>query len=220
MSLIVYYHPLSSYSWKVLIALYEKGLTFDARIIDDKHPDNCGEWAGLWPMLRFPVLRDESHDRTIPETTTIIEYLDVHHPGDWRAIPADPDLAIEARILDRLFDNYVMSPTSTVVFNAVRPEGAAKDEYGIAQAKAALPRAYDMLEARLAGRTWAAGEAFTLADCAALPSLFYADWIVPFRASHPVLAAYLARLEARPSIAQVLADKDPYWTMFPFSGSR
>lgn len=217
MSLIVYYHPLSSYSWKVLIPLYEKATDFDGRIIDDRHPENCGAWAALWPMLRFPVLRDTARDTTIPETTTIIEYLDLHYPGAWRAIPGDADTAIEARVLDRIFDNYVMTPMSTAVFNQIRPEDA-RDPHGVRQAADMLRRAYDLLETRLAGRTWAAGDAFTLADCAAAPSLFYADRIVPFRQSHPALATYLSRLEARPSFARVLEEKEPYWPNFPFAG--
>jgi glutathione S-transferase len=216
MNPILYYHPLSSYSWKVLIALYEKDVAFDGRIIDEQHPENCGEWAALWPLLRFPLLRDDERDVTVPETSTIIEYLDLHHPGEWQAIPTEPGVAIEARVMDRLFDNYVMTPMGTVVFNKIRPEGQ-HDDYGVDQAKAALSLSYDLLETRLADRQWAAGAAFTLADCAAVPSLFYADRIVPFRRSHPVLGAYLARLEARPSFARVLQEKEPYWQMFPFA---
>jgi glutathione S-transferase len=216
MSLILYYHPLSSYSWKPLIPLYENGTPFDGRIIDQDHPENCGEWIASWPLQRFPVLRDEERGVTIVEASVIVEYLGIHYPGPFAPVPADPDTALEVRTLDRLFDNYVMSSMQAYIYNKIRPEGM-QDDYGLEQAKALLARTYDLLEGRLAGRTWAAGEAFSLADCAAGPSLFYADKVQPFRGSHPVLGAYLDRLEARPSFARVLAEKEPYWQMFPFA---
>lgn len=210
----LYYHPLSSYSWKVLIALYENGTAFTPRSLED--PDAAAQWATLWPIARFPLLRDG--DRTIAEASVIIEYLGQHHSGPFIPIPADPDAAIEARMMDRLFDNYVMNALQTAVFDRVRPEGTNRDPHGVAQAKALLARAYDLIEARIAGRTWAAGERFTLADCAALPALFYADYWLPFRATHPNLAAYIARLEARPSIVRVLEEKQPFFHNFPFAG--
>lgn len=216
MSLKLYYHPLSSYSWKALIALYENGTPFDGRIIDQDHPDHIVEWMALWPLQQFPVLRDEARDVTVVESSVIIEYLGVHYPGAFAPVPADADAAIEVRTLDRVFDNYVMTSMQAFVNNKLRPEDA-RDAIGEEKAGKTLATTYAMLEARLAGRTWAAGEAFSLADCAAAPSLFYADKIVPFRGSHPVLGRYLDRLEARPSFARALADKEPYWHMFPFA---
>jgi glutathione S-transferase len=216
MSLKLYYHPLSSYSWKALIALYEIGTPFDGRILDQDHRDHITEWAALWPLQQFPVLRDEARDVTVVETSVIIEYLSIHYPGTFAPVPTDADVAIEVRTLDRIFDNYIMTSMQAFVSNKLRPEGA-RDAMGEEKAGKMLATTYDMLEVRLAGRTWAAGEAFSLADCAAAPSLFYADKIVPFRGSHPVLGRYLDRLEARPSFAKALADKEPYWQMFPFA---
>lgn len=214
MTLRLYYHPLSSYCWKVLIALYEKDIPFEGRMLEE--PGVATEWLALWPIGRFPVLRDEARDATVAEASIIVEYLGLHHPGGFAPIPADADSALEARLMDRLFDNYVMTPMQAIVADRLRPDDA-RDPHGVAQAVASLGKAYALLEGRLAGRDWAAGDALTLADCAALPALFYADRIVPFRATHLVLAAYLARLEARPSIARVLAEKDPWWSYFPFA---
>ena len=216
MTLKLYYHPLSSYSWKALIALYENDTPFDGRIIDQDHPEHIEEWAALWPLLQFPVLRDEARDVTVVETSVIIEYLGLHYPGAFVPVPSDAEAAIEVRTLDRIFDNYIMTSMQAFVNNKLRPEDD-RDVMGEEKAGKLLATTYAMLEARLAGRTWAAGETFSLADCAAAPSLFYADKIVPFRASHPVLARYLDRLEARPSFARALADKEPYWPMFPFA---
>ncbi|CAN5396828.1 glutathione S-transferase family protein [soil metagenome] len=214
MSLTLYYHPLSSYCWKALIALYENGTSFTPFQVDMDNPAAQAALKAAWPMERFPVLRDDARGVTLPETSAIIEYLAIHYPGPFVPIPADVDASIEARVMDRLFDNYVMTPMGTVVFNRIRPEGSY-DAYGVDQAKAALTRVYAMLEARIAGRAWAAGDTFTLADCAAAPSLWYADKIVPFRGDYPVLGEYLARLEAQPSFARVLAEAAPYLAMFP-----
>jgi glutathione S-transferase len=212
----LFYHPLSSYCWKVLIALQENGTPFTSRMLEE--PAVAGEWMALWPIGRFPVLRDG--DRLIAETSIIIEYLGLKAPGPFKAIPADPDAAIEVRMMDRLFDNYVMGPMQTVVFETIRPEGANRDPHGVEQARTMLAKAYALIESRISGRTWAAGEDFSLADCAAAPALFYADYILPFRASHPGLGAYIARLEARPSFARVLADMRPWFHNFPFADGK
>ena len=215
MALQLFYHPLSSYSWKALIALYDNATPFIPRMLED--PQASAEWTSLWPIARFPVLKDG--DKMIAEASIIVEYLGMVAPGPFVPIPADPDAALEARLMDRLFDNYVMGSLQTVVFEKVRPEGSNGDPYGVDQAKAMLAKAYDLIEHRIAGRAWAAGDAFSLADCAALPSLFYADYIVPFRGSHPALAAYMARLEARPSVARVLEEKQPWFQYFPFANA-
>lgn len=214
MTLHLYYHPLSSYCWKVLIALYENDMPFDGRILEA--PEAVGEWQALWPLGRFPLLRDKARGATVAEASIIIEYLGQHYHRAFAPIPSDPDSALEARLMDRLFDNYVMTPMQAIVADRLRPEGTG-DPHGVGQAVALLGKVYALLEARLTGRSWAAGDAFTLADCAAFPALFYADRIVPFRATHPLLAAYLARLEARPSVARVLAEKEPWWPSFPFA---
>lgn len=214
MPLQLFYHPLSSYCWKALIALYENGTPFEGVLLDNAAA--AADLRALWPIARFPLLRDEERDTTVAEASIIIEYLGVHYPGSFTPIPANADSAIEVRLMDRLFDNYVMTPMQVFVADRIRPDGT-QDPHGVEQARAMLGNAYALLEERIAGRTWATGESFTLADCAALPALFYADKVVPFRASHPVLASYLARLEARPSIARVLAEKEPVWAMFPFA---
>ncbi|HEX7783825.1 MAG TPA: glutathione S-transferase family protein [Sphingobium sp.] len=212
--LTLFYHPLSSYCWKVLIALYENGTPFTPYQIDHDRPESVAALREAWAMERFPVLRDDDRAITLPETSAIIEYLSLYYPGPFAPIPANVDDAMEARVMDRLFDTIVMTGMQTVVFNTLRPADA-KDEYGADQARALLKKGYAMLEARIAGRTWAAGDAFTLADCAAMPSLWYADKIVPFRSDHPVLAAYMARLEERPSVRRVLTEAEPYFALFP-----
>ncbi|MEC3950866.1 glutathione S-transferase family protein [Sphingobium sp. HWE2-09] len=212
--MILYYHPLSSYCWKVLIAFYENGAPFAPRMLEDEGV--AAEWQALWPIGKFPLLHDPARDATIGEASIIIEYLAQHEAGTFRPIPADPDAALETRLMDRLFDNYVMTPMQQLVADRMRPQGQ-NDAIGAAQARDLLGKGYALIESRMAGRRWAVGEAFTLADCAAAPALFYADKIMPLGAAHPTLTAYLARLEARPSFARVLAEKQPWWHLFPFA---
>jgi glutathione S-transferase len=208
----LYAHPFSSYCQKVLIALYENAIPFDYRHLGQPDQQAEAELAALWPFGRFPVLVDG--DRAIPETSIIIEYLQQRHPGPVRWIPEDADAAREVRLMDRMFDNDVMTPMQKFVSNALRPE-ADRDPHGVAQAGAALDRSYRWLDGVLAGRTWAAGEAFTLADCAAAPSLFYADWVHAIPGSCPNLRAYRARLLARPSIARAVDEARPFRPYFP-----
>lgn len=213
--MILYYHPLSSYCWKVLIALYENATAFEPKMLDD--PEAAEAWLTLWPIGKFPVLRDEARGRTVAEASIIVEYLGQHCPGPFRPIPQDAEAALEVRLMDRLFDNYVMTPMQALVGDRIRPDGVAGDPYGADQARQTLSKAYALLEERMAERTWAAGEEFSLADCAAAPSLFYADRIMSVRGSFPGLAAYLDRLEARESFARVLREKEPWWHLFPFA---
>lgn len=210
-ALKLYYHPLSSYCWKALIAFYENNTPFVPAITDDA--ESWGRLAAIWPAKRFPVLEDAG--RIVPESSVIIEYLALHHPGEFLPIPADGDAALEIRLMDRLFDNYVMTPVQAIVAERIRPEGANKDPHGVAKSRDMLATSYSLLETRLAGRSWAAGDAFTLADCAAAPSLYYANKVAPFGDSYPILAAYLNRLQVRPSIARVLKEAEPYLHMFP-----
>jgi glutathione S-transferase len=210
MALTLYAHPLSSYCWKVLIALYENGAPFEYRQLGEAEAD--AEMARLWPIAKMPILVDDG--RTIVESSIIIEHLDVHHPGAARLIPADAAAALEVRLLDRVFDNYVMTPMQQVVFNRFCPV-EARNAFSVEQARTLLGKSYAWLEDRLAGRTWAAGDAFGLADCAAGPSLHYAEKVHPFRADFPVLAAYLDRLEARPSFARAIEEAKPFSHMFP-----
>ncbi len=212
MALLLYAHPLSSYCWKVLIPLYEAGTRFEFRQLDPDHAKNSAEFAALWPLAKMPLLVDEG--RPIAESSVIIEYLDRHHPGPAPFLPAEAEAALEVRMLDRIFDNYVMAPMSKIVFDRFRPEGTRNPADQV-DARALLDKAYDWLEERIAGRSWAAGDALSLADCAAMPALHYADKVHSFRASHPTLAAYLERLEERPSVVRVLAEAAPFAHMFP-----
>ena len=172
MSLTLYSHPFSSYCQKVLIALWENEIPFTYRHLEE--PGAAEERAALWPLGRFPVLVDDG--RTVVESSIIIEYLDLHNAGPVRLLPDETDAALEVRFMDRFFDNYIMTAMQKPVFEALRSEGARK-EAAMAEACQALDTAYAWLEERLSGRTWAAGESFTMADCAAAPSLFYADWV-------------------------------------------
>ena len=212
MALTLYAHPLSSYCWKVLTALYELGVAFDYRLLAPDDTATARELHALWPIGKFPVLRDEG--LTIAESSVIIEYLDLRHGGPVRLLPADAMAALDVRMRDRFFDNYVMTPMQTIVFNRIRPANA-RDPYGIAQARTQIDTAYRWLDREMAARRWAAGGAFTLADCAAAPSLTYADKVQPIAGRFPHVAAYLDRLSARPSFARVLKEAEPYADMFP-----
>jgi glutathione S-transferase len=206
----LYAHPFSSYCQKALIALYENDTPFEFKLLEDEA--SMAELATLWPLKRFPVLEDEG--RTIFETTSIIEHLAVHHPGPVRLIPDDPATAVEVRMMDRVFDNYISSPQQKVVFNAIRTE-ADRDPYGVAEARRMLETAYAWLDERLAGREWATDHGFSLADCAAAPALFYADWTHPIDDRFATLKAYRARLLARPSMARAVDEARPYRAYFP-----
>lgn len=212
MSLILYYHPLSSFCWKALIALYEAEIPFTPRLVNLGDPADRAAFQAVWPLAKFPVLRDEASGRTIPESTIIIDDLAQRHPSAATLIPADPDQARQVRLLDRLFDSYVHAPLQQVVGERMRPDGS-HDPFGVEQARGLIRQGYETIQPMIAG-PWAAGDAFTLADCAALPALFYADYAVPL-AGWPPLAAYLARLKARPSVARVLAEAEPFFQYFP-----
>lgn len=212
MSLRLFAHPLSSYCQKALVALYENGTPFEFRMMAFDDAEAAAEHAALWPLRRIPVLVDG--DRTVVESSVIVEHLDLFHPGPLRMVPADPVSALEARKMDRVFDGYVMTPMQGIVFDAIRPE-AARDPHGVAEARALLDAAYAWLDGALAGRAWAAGEAFGLADCAAAPALFHADWTHPIPGAFGTLRAYRARLLARPSFARAVEEARPYRSLFP-----
>jgi glutathione S-transferase len=214
MSLTLYYHPLASYCWKALIALYENDTAFEPVIVDLMDPASAAAFKKVWPIGKFPVLHDKARGVTVPEATIVIEYLARHHPGRMQLVPSDPDLAWRTRLGDRFYDHYVNDPMGKVVTDRIRPAGR-NDPHGVEEARALLRTSLGMVEAEMAGRTWAVGEAFTMADCAAAPALFYADKVMPFSATHPHAAAYLGRLKQRPSFARVLAEAGPYFEMFP-----
>lgn len=212
MSLQLFGHPFSSYTMKALIALYENRTPFEFRMLDPDHPDNGAELARRWPIGKFPLLVDG--ETTVFETSAIIEHLAAFHAGPVSLIPSDAKAAVPVRMLDRAFDNYVMAPMQAIVGDALRPEDA-RDPYGIAQARATLDSIYAWLDHTLAGRQWAAGDAFTLADAAAAPALFYADWAHPIGPDRTTLKAYRVRLLGRPSIARCIDDARPYRPLFP-----
>ena len=211
MSLELFGHPFSSYTQKVLIALWADETPFEYRMLDQEHPENFGELTKHWPFGLFPVLLDDG--QPVIETTCIIDHLQAHHPGKNIWIP-DGDLGRRGRFLDRFFDQYVMNNMSVPVFNALRPEGS-RDSYGVDKAMQRLRTAYDWLEANLGDGPWAIGEQFTLADCAAAPSLFYADWVEEIGPDRPALAAYRARLLAHPVVARAVDEGRPYRSYFP-----
>ena len=206
----LYAHPFSSYCQKVLVALYENGTLFDYRSLEDAQ--NGAELAALWPMKRFPVLVDGQ--RTVLEASCIIEYLQLHHPGAVRLIPADADAALDVRMLDRFFDNYVSTPQQKVVFDALCAE-ADRDPHGVRKARAMLETSYAWLDARMATRTWACGDDFSLADCAAAPFLFYADWTHAIEPRFANVRAYRERLLARPSFKRAVDEARPFRPYFP-----
>jgi glutathione S-transferase len=214
MALTLYYHPLASFCHKVLIALYENETPFNAQLVDLASEESRAEMLGYWPVGKIPVLRDDARKQTVPETSIILEYLSQHYPGRLALLPTDPEHALEARLWDRFFDLYVNTPMSKIVVDKLRPPGQ-NDAFGVDDARQTLSRAYALAERQLEGRQWATGDAFTLADCAAAPALFYADIVQPFTAGHPHLGAYFERLLQRPSVARTLDVARPYFHMFP-----
>jgi len=212
MTLALYGHPFSSYTQKVLIALYENATAFEFRGIGPDTPRHVEEWQRRWPLRKFPLLVDG--DRQLVESSVIIEYLQLVHPGPVRLLPADPQAALDVRFLDRFFDLHVMDAIQIAVGAALErlpmPAEAAR---GIARER--LERAYAWLDALLVDRPWAAGDDFSLADCAAAPSLFYADWTHPIGDDFPALRAYRTRLLARPSFARAVEEARPFRHLFP-----
>jgi glutathione S-transferase len=214
MSLTLHFHPLSSFCWKALIALYENETPFTPHMVDLGNEAERAALLKLSPIGKFPVLRDDTRDRTIPETSIIIEYLDTHYPGRTRFIAADEKLAVQTRLRDRFYDLYVHLPMQKIVGDRLRPQGK-KDPHGVEEAKAQIQSCYGMIDKDVATKPWAMGEAFSLADCAASPALFYANKAVPFGGRHKNLTAYLDRLTARPCFARVIREAEPYFAMFP-----
>jgi len=214
MTLVFHGHPLSSFCWKVLIALYENGTPFEPKLVNPGDPTSRAEFAALWPVAKMPVLEDRARGAMVPETSIIIDYLDAHYPGPVRFVPEDRDRARDVRLLDRIYDLYLQGPMQKIVGDRIRPGGEG-DAFGVAEARTLLATALTMVEGAVAGKRWAAGDDFTLADCAAAPALFYADKVMPLAGSWPNALALLQRLKARPSFARVLAEAEPYFQYFP-----
>ena len=209
--LIFYGHPFSSYTWKALIALYENGVDFDYRVIGPDAPTHGEELKAHWPVGQFPLLVADG----VPyfESSIIIEYLD-HLVPEPRLIPADFGAALKVRFFDRIFDNHVMGRMQAVVADAIRgPENHVATI--VEQSQAALETVYGWLDKELAGGGWATPHGFTLADCAAAPSLFYADWVHQIPERYENLRAYRARLLAHPAVSRCVEDARPYRAYFP-----
>jgi glutathione S-transferase len=213
MSLKLYFHPLSSFCQKVLVALYESGTAFEPVMVDLGNPKEREALLKLWPIGKFPVLRDEAEARTIPESSIVIEYLDAHYPGKALMIPQDAELARQVRAQDRFMDLYLQLPMQKIVGDRLRPADS-KDPFGVEEARARLKTAYGVIESNMAGKTWAVGDAFTMADCAAAPALFYANKVQPF-GEYKAMTRYCERLMERPSYKRALEEAKPYFHLFP-----
>ena len=214
MSLKLYYHPLSSFCQKVLIALYENDTPFDPHLVDLGNEASRADFLKVWPVGQFPVLQDDAKGQMVPESTIIIEYLAEHYPGRTQLVPAQADLARQTRLRDRFYDHHVHHHMQKIVGDRLRPAGN-KDPYGVEKAKMRMKTTFDLIDAEMATQTWAMGDAFSMADCAAAPALFYANLVVPFGDTHRNVAAYFDRLMKRPSFARAVAEAKPYFAMFP-----
>jgi glutathione S-transferase len=212
MALILHSHPLASFCHKVLIALYETGVPFEARLVDLGDPDARAAFLKISPFRKMPALVDEARGATVIETSIIIEYLDRHYPAATPLLPVDPEARLDARLWDRVFDLYVQQPLQAAVAGILG--GRTEPE---PQTITALDAAYQHIETHMAGRTWAAGDAFSMADCSATPALFYANCVSPLAPRFPAVAAYFERLIARPSAARVLVEARPYLKFFPLN---
>lgn len=212
MDLTLHFHPLSSYCWKALIALYEADIAFTPKLIDLGNPAERGAFAALWPMAKMPVL--VSDGQVIAEATIIIEYLADHFPAAARLIPDDADAARRVRFHDRIYDLHFQDRMQRIVADRLRPP-ENRDPFGVAEARNALAAACAMVDRDMADRHWATGDTFTMADCAAAPALFYTDKIMPLAGRYPAAHAFLERLKARPSFARTLVEAEPYARFFP-----
>jgi glutathione S-transferase len=212
MALTLYLHPLSSYCHKALIAFYENAIAFTPEVVNLGDPASRDAFRKVWPMAKFPVLKDDARNQVIPESTSIIEYLGRHYPGPVRLVPeGDAELAAQVRATDRFYDLHVHSNMQQIVGDKLRPADG-HDPIGVAEAKARMTTALDMAEAQMAHQKWACGDVFTLADCAAGPPLFFINKMFSLT---PNLKAYLDRLTKRPSYARALREAEPFMQYFP-----
>ncbi len=214
MSLKLYFHPLASFCQKALVALYENDTPFEPHIVDLANETSRADFLKIWPIGKFPVLRDDARNRTVPESSIIIEYLAQHYPGKTQLLPADPELAWQTRLRDRFYDLYVNEPMQKVVTDRLRPAGR-NDPHGVGLAKTQLQTAYGVIDQEMGTKTWAMGDAFSMADCAAAPALFYANMVMPFGDAHRNVAGYFDRLMDRPSFARAVREAQPHLALFP-----
>jgi glutathione S-transferase len=214
MSLTLYLHPLSSFCHKAQIAFYENDIAFTPRVVNLGDPADRAAFQAVWPIGKFPVLRDDARGVTVPESTGIIEYLALHYPGPVKLVPDDPQRAFEVMQADRFYDFHVHLMMQKIVGDRIRPSGR-EDPHGVEDAIRRVRIALGMVDQEMAVKTWATGDAFTMADCAAAPALRYINLVLPLAADYPNAAAYLERLEARPSYARALTEAEPFFHMFP-----
>jgi glutathione S-transferase len=214
MTLELYYHPLASYCWKALIALYETEVPFEKRFVDLGDAKQRAAFLELTPLGKFPLLREAESGRCVVESSIVVEYLALMAPGATRLFPGSLENVLEVRARDRFFDLYVMEPMGKIVEDKLRP-AHERDPRGVADAHARLDTAYGIAERFLRASGWAVGDDFTLADCSAAPAVFYANKVHPLTDASPRLRAYLERLSARPSFARVLREAEPFMALFP-----
>ncbi|AZO60879.1 glutathione S-transferase family protein [Mesorhizobium sp. M1A.F.Ca.IN.022.07.1.1] len=216
MSLTLYFHPLASFCWKPLIAVYENNTPFAPQIVDLGDAPSRAAFLKVSPTGKMPALRDDARGRTVMESTIVIEYLTAYYPGPVELIPADVDLAIKVRQADRFYDFYVQEPMQKIVGDRLRPQNKT-DPFGVEQAREQLRNSYAIIEREMQSKTWAVGDHFTLADCAASPALFYANKVEPFGDKFPAVKRYHDRLLERPSFARVIEEAQPYFKFFPYN---
>jgi glutathione S-transferase len=216
MSLTLHFHPLASFCWKPLIALYENGTPFEPVVVDLGDEASRAAYLKVSPTGKMPALRDDARDRTVLESTIVVEYLAAHYPGPVALIPAAIDLALEVRQADRFYDFYAQHPMQKIVGDRLRPRDQT-DPFGVEECRAQLRNSYAIVEEDMQGKTWAVGESFTMADCAASPALFYANKVEPFGDRFPAVKRYHDRLLARPSFARVIQEAGPYFKFFPYN---
>lgn len=216
MSLTLHFHPLASFCWKPLIALYENDTPFEPFIVDLGDEASRAAFLKVSPTGKMPALRDDARDRIVLESTIVVEYLAAFYPGPVELVPADIDLALKVRQADRFYDFYVQHPMQKIVADRLRPQDKA-DPFGVEECRAQLRNSYAILEEEMQGRVFAVGEAFTMADCAASPALFYANKVEPFGNKFPAVRRYHDRLLARPSFARVIEEARPYFKFFPYN---
>jgi glutathione S-transferase len=206
--LTLYGHPISSYTWKVLTALYENGTPFDFITVDQS---TYADFIAKWPMGKFPILLDSDRRAMITETSVIIEYLDRYYLGRTRFIPEDFDAALEVRRWDRVFD-HLNTTMSKVVLDNIRAEGQ-HDPVGVEEAKRIIHGVYGVVETQLGEREFIVDDSFTMADCSAAPALGYLRMVYPYD-KHPNLVSYFGRLAERSSFMKVIAEAQPYLARF------
>ena len=201
----LYYHPLSTYCQKVLVAIHEKGARYKPHIVDLMNPESRDEYRELYPMGKVPLIV-LNHGPLIPESSIIIEYLD--GLGGPRMISTDPDVARKTRFKDRFIDLYLSDSVGTLFFENRKP-AEAQDAQKIETSRYRIKAAYDFLEYEISDQTWANGEDFSMSDCAAAAALLYAPDVAPYD-DYPSISSYAERLSARDSVRQAREEAAPY----------